>query len=70
MAMLENIDGVFYKWSLSMTVITLFILGMLKAKFSSYSWFYCGLETCILGSIVALISYYIALFIEPLSENF
>ena len=50
-----------------LTGVALFILGLVKSKYSIRSWLYCGLESLFLGFVVAIISYYFAVLIEPLS---
>jgi len=62
---LEDKNNVFYFSCLSLTIVTLFLLGVVKSKFSIRSWWYSGTETCILGAFVAFIGYLIAILIEP-----
>ena len=39
------------------SLVILFILGSLKSKFGSGSWFCCGVESAVLGAICAIIAY-------------
>lgn len=39
------------------SIAILFVLGSLKSRFGSGSWFYCGVESAALGAICAIIAY-------------
>ena len=48
-----------YELSVGISLTVLFVLGSLKSRFGSGGWFYCGLETMVLGVICAGVSYFV-----------
>lgn len=53
--------------SMILTGCALWILGIIKSKFTAMHWFKSGLETMIVGVISAAASYLIGLAFEPLT---
>ena len=49
-----------YFISVVLSLVILFILGSMKSKFGSGSWYCCGFETVALGLACAITSYFIA----------
>jgi len=44
-------------WSIAGTFATLFVLGMLRSRITQEAWWKAGLETLLLGAVVALAAY-------------
>jgi VIT1/CCC1 family predicted Fe2+/Mn2+ transporter len=53
-----------FSWSCICTGITFFVIGSIKAHWSSKSWLYSGLETLLIGSFSAALAFYIGLFLN------
>ena len=52
------------------TLLTLFLLGAIKSKFSIVSWWRGGLEFCILGGLVAFAAYMIGALVSTVVKDF
>lgn len=48
------------------TGIVLFLMGLLKSKFCTKHWVYCGVETLLLGGACATVAYTLGQFIDGL----
>ena len=48
------------------TLSALFLVGMIKSKFSTKNWFVSGLETAVIGGIAASIAYFIGYSLQTL----
>lgn len=48
------------------TLFALFLVGTVKSKFSMRNWFFCGLETALVGGVAATIAYMVGYFIKQL----
>lgn len=48
------------------TLSALFLVGMVKSKFSTRNWFISGLETLLIGGAAASIAYFIGHFLQTL----
>lgn len=52
--------------SITLTVLTLFLVGAIKTKLTKRNWFTSGLEMLIFGILAAIVTYYIGNFISTL----
>ena len=52
--------------SIILTVIALFILGIIKSKITNKNWFKSGIETLVIGGIAAIVAYGIGYFVASL----
>ncbi len=52
--------------SITLTVLTLFLVGAVKTRLTNRPWFTSGLEMLIFGLIAAIITYYIGEFISTI----
>lgn len=48
------------------TLSALFLVGMIKSKFSTKNWFISGLETAVIGGVAASIAYFIGYSLQTL----
>lgn len=53
----ESDPGVLFTTACSVTGIVLFMMGSVKSIFSTSHWFYCGIETFLLGGACATVAY-------------
>jgi len=53
-------------WSITMTLIAFYIIGYLKGSFSNMNKIKSGLEVLAMGTIAALISYYVGFFLSKI----
>jgi DNA damage-binding protein 1 len=50
------------------TGVVLFIMGCVKSIFSAAKWYWCGLETLLLGGACATVAYTIGQFVDRMVE--
>lgn len=55
-----------FAWSLATTLVTLFVLGALKSKFTCVVWWRSGIEFCVLGGLCATSAYGIGSMVSDL----
>lgn len=51
------------------TGIVLFLMGIVKSKFSSSKWYICGLETLLLGGACATVAYVLGQYIDHMVKQ-
>lgn len=66
-AFLPFTDDQVFIFSAVLTLVALFIVGAVKAKFSLKSWVISGLETMFIGGFAALIAYFIGFFLKGIA---
>ena len=57
-------DAEMFGISIALTGCMLFILGVLKSRFSSQKWWYAGTEILLFGGLTAFVSYLIGFLTE------
>lgn len=60
----ERTDQELFGISIGLTGAMLFVLGVLKSKFTSQSWLYSGCEILLFGGLTAAVSFFIGWLIE------
>ena len=53
--------------AVALTATTLFLLGVLKAKFSKKTWYASGLEVLLLGGGTATVAFLVGIFVEKVA---
>ena len=53
--------------SFSMTAITFFLIGSVKSRWSTTSWFRSGLETLFVGALAAALAYGVVVFLKNIA---
>jgi len=59
-------DSLAFLMACVFTLFALFVVGIVKSKFSMKNWFLSGLETAIMGGLAAAISYYVGYLLTGL----
>lgn len=63
---LITIDGWQFWWSITATLLALFVIGSLRTYFIKGKWWLNGLEMLSIGAIAALVAYSVGAWIETL----
>jgi VIT1/CCC1 family predicted Fe2+/Mn2+ transporter len=62
-------NSLFFATSI-LTLVALFIVGVVKSRFTVRNWFLSGLETAFLGGLAASVSYFVGYLLKDLSNGF